>query len=132
VTDQGRAYHSSYFEMLGEQGFPGLAMFLLLHGYGIIRMEALRRRFRKAEGEDAWISPLAGALQTAHLVYLVGSTFVGIAFMPFIFMLIGAEIGIDNHLKRRAKVEQAKKLGGAPKGKPVIPAKAGIPLPSAS
>jgi probable O-glycosylation ligase (exosortase A-associated) len=109
VTDQGRAYHSSYFEMLGEQGFPGLAMFLLLHGYGIIRMEALRRRFRKAEGEDAWISPLAGALQTAHLVYLVGSAFVGIAFMPFIFMLIGAEIGIDNHLKRRAKVEQGER-----------------------
>jgi putative inorganic carbon (hco3(-)) transporter len=24
VVDQGRAFHSSYFEMLGEQGFPGL------------------------------------------------------------------------------------------------------------
>ncbi|MDP8995332.1 MAG: DUF5935 domain-containing protein, partial [Pseudomonadota bacterium] len=27
--DEGRAYHSSYFEMLGEQGFPGLILFLL-------------------------------------------------------------------------------------------------------
>jgi O-antigen ligase len=24
LEDRGRAYHSSYFEMLGEQGFPGL------------------------------------------------------------------------------------------------------------
>ena len=28
-ADEGRAYHSAYFEMLGEQGFPGLILFLL-------------------------------------------------------------------------------------------------------
>jgi probable O-glycosylation ligase (exosortase A-associated) len=109
VQDQGRAYHSSYFEMLGEQGFPGLALFLLLHLYGVFRMEALRRRFRRAAPEDEWIGSLAGALQTAHLIYLVGSLFVGIAFMPFMFMLIGAEIGIDNHLRRKAKLAAGEK-----------------------
>lgn len=105
VVDSGRAYHSSYFEMLGEQGWPGLFLFLFLHGYSLIRMEAVRRRYRKAEDRDAWISPLAAALQTGHLTYLVGSAFVGIAFMPFAFNLIAAEIGIDNYLKRRAKLE---------------------------
>ena len=109
VTDAGRAYHSSYFEMLGEQGFPGLILWLLIHGYSLVRMEAVRRRFRKADGDDAWISPLATALQTAHLVYLVGSIFVGIAFMPFIFNLIAAEIGIDTYLKRRAKLAAGEK-----------------------
>lgn len=104
VTDAGRAYHSSYFEMLGEQGYPGLALFLLLHIYSLVRMEVLRRRFRAAEGDDAWIAPLATALQTAHLVYLVGSLFVGIAFMPFIFNLIAAQIGMDTYLKRRVKL----------------------------
>jgi probable O-glycosylation ligase (exosortase A-associated) len=106
VQDQGRAYHSAYFEMLGEQGFPGLAIFLLLHAIGIVRMEALRRRFRKAQGEDAWIAPLATALQMAHLVYLVGAIFIGIAFMPFMFHLIAAEIGLDNHLRRKALAEK--------------------------
>jgi len=104
VTDAGRAYHSSYFEMLGEQGFPGLLLFLLLHGYSLVRMEVVRRRYKAAEGSDAWISPLATALQTAHLVYMVGSLFVGIAFMPFIFNLIAAEIGVDNVVRRRARV----------------------------
>ena len=28
----GRAFHSIYFEMLGEQGYPGLAIFLLITG----------------------------------------------------------------------------------------------------
>jgi probable O-glycosylation ligase (exosortase A-associated) len=109
VQDEGRAYHSSYFEMLGEQGFPGLALYLLLHGYGVIRMEVLRRRFRRAAEEDQWVGALAGALQTAHLIYLVGSLFVGLAFMPFMFMLIGAEIGLDNHLKRQARLAAGEK-----------------------
>ncbi len=122
VTDAGRAYHSSYFEMLGEQGFPGLFLFLLLHGYSLVRMEVVRRRYKNAQGGDAWISPLATALQTAHMVYLVGSLFVGIAFMPFIFNLIAAEIGIDTHIRRRAKLaageQQAAKPGTIGKALP--------------
>ncbi|PWG02177.1 putative O-glycosylation ligase, exosortase A system-associated [Sphingosinicella humi] len=102
VEDQGRAYHSSYFEMLGEQGFPGLILFLLIHGIGLIRMEVLRRRHRGAEGDQAWISPLATALQNGHLVYLVGSLFIGIAWQPFIYMLIAVQIGFDTYVSRRA------------------------------
>ena len=100
-TDQARAYHSSYFEMLGEQGYPGLALYLLLHALGLVRMEAIRRRWLKAEGEDAWIAPLATALQHGHLIYMAGSLFVGIAFQPFVYMLVGLEIGFDNYLRRR-------------------------------
>lgn len=99
--DRARAYHSSYFEMLGEQGFPGLALFLLIHAIGLWRMERLRRRFRGSEAEQAWISPLATALQAAQIIYLVGSLFVGIAFQPFVWMLIAVQIGFDGHVGRR-------------------------------
>ena len=102
--DKARAYHSSYFEMLGEQGFPGLILFLLIHGIGLIRMEMLRRRYRRAEGADAWISPLATALQGGQIIYLVGSLFVGIAYQPFIYMLIGVQIGFDSYISRRNRV----------------------------
>lgn len=102
VEDQGRAYHSSYFEMLGEQGFPGLILFLLIHGIGLIRMEVLRRRHRGPEGDQAWISPLATALQNGQLVYLVGSLFIGIAWQPFIYMLIAVQIGFDTYVSRKA------------------------------
>jgi probable O-glycosylation ligase (exosortase A-associated) len=104
MTDQGRAFHSSYFEMLGEQGFPGLGMFLLLHFTGIIRMSAIRRRYRKSEDEDeAWVAPLATALQSAQLVYLLGAAFVGIAFLPFIYMILAIQIGLDTYLAARRK-----------------------------
>jgi probable O-glycosylation ligase (exosortase A-associated) len=100
-ADRARAYHSSYFEMLGEQGFPGLGLFLLIHAVGLWRMEMLRRRYRKREDEEAWISPLATALQGAQLIYLVGSLFVGIAFQPFVWMLIAVQIGFDAFVGRR-------------------------------
>lgn len=100
-SDRARAYHSSYFEMLGEQGFPGLFLFLLIHGLGLLRMEIVRRRYKRREGDEAWISPLATALQGAQFIYLVGSLFVGIAFQPFVWMLIAVQIGFDAFVKRR-------------------------------
>jgi len=102
-ADEARAYHSSYFEMLGEQGFPGLALFLLINGIALARLEIVRRRYRRHEGEEAWISPLATALQHFHLIYLVGSLFVGIAYQPFIWLVVGTEIGFDTWLKRKER-----------------------------
>jgi probable O-glycosylation ligase (exosortase A-associated) len=113
-ADEARAYHSSYFEMLGEQGFPGLALFLLIHGIGLVRMELIRRRYRRAEGDDAWISPLATALQHFQLLYLIGSVFVGIAYQPFAWLMIGAQIGFDNHCAKRRRDELGKGAFGRP------------------
>jgi probable O-glycosylation ligase (exosortase A-associated) len=106
VEDKARAYHSSYFEMLGEQGWPGLLLWLSIHLSGIAQMEVLRRRWRKRAIEQpddpnfAWQAPFATALQHAHLIYMLGSTFVGIAFQPFCYMLVGLEIGLWTYLKR--------------------------------
>mgnify|MGYP000722292111 CR=1 FL=1 len=98
-TDQSRAFHNSYFEMLGEQGFPGLALWLSLQLICLVRMERLRRRFRGVGGDDGWIRPLAGALQGGQLVYLLGCMFVGIAFQPYMFMLLAAQIGLWSYAR---------------------------------
>ncbi|MBA3897361.1 MAG: putative O-glycosylation ligase, exosortase A system-associated [Sphingomonadaceae bacterium] len=98
--DKARAYHSAYFEMLGEQGWPGLVLWLIIHGVGLFRMERLRSIYRKRE---PWIGDLASALQQAHLIYLIGSLFVGIAFQPFVYMLVGVQIGLDTYAARRTR-----------------------------
>jgi probable O-glycosylation ligase (exosortase A-associated) len=99
--DQARAYHSAYFEMLGEQGYFGLALWLVINLAGLFRMEVLRQRYKKAEGDEAWIAPLASALQSGHIVYLLGACFIAIAFQPFVYMLIGAQIGLDTYCARK-------------------------------
>ncbi|MCF8707319.1 putative O-glycosylation ligase, exosortase A system-associated [Rhizorhapis sp. SPR117] len=104
IVDEGRAYHSSYFEMLGEQGFPGLILWLVLNFGCVLRMELVRRKYEKRTEPDVqWVAPYALAMQQGHLVYLVGSLFVGIAFQPFVFMLIALQIGLDSYLRRREK-----------------------------
>lgn len=101
IQDGARAFHSSYFEMLGEQGYPGFLLWLTIQVSGIIQMEILRRRWSKRTGPDEqWQAPLAVALQLAHVVYMVGALFVGIAYQPFILMLIGVQNGLWSYLKR--------------------------------
>jgi O-antigen ligase len=101
IQDGARAFHSSYFEMLGEQGFPGLALWLVIQLSGIVQMELLRRRWVKRTGPDEqWQAPLAVALQLAHVIYMVGALFVGIAYQPFVLMLIGVQNGLWSYLKR--------------------------------
>ncbi len=101
VVDQGRAYHSAYFEVLGEQGYVGFAVWLWLQLLGLWHMEKIRRRWRSrtAPGQQ-WQAPLANALQMAHVIYLVGAGFQGIAYQPFIMMLIGLQIAFYSYCRR--------------------------------
>lgn len=104
VTDKGRAYHSSYFEMLGEQGWFGLIVWLWLQILGVWHMERIRWQFRKTEdGKPSWQRGMATALQQAQIIYLVGSLFVGIAFQPFIYMLVGLQCGLWSYVRRTTK-----------------------------
>lgn len=107
ITDRARAYHSAYFEMLGEQGWPGLGLWLWLQVLGLWQMERVRRILRKSEdaGDKAWHS-LATALQQGQVIYLVGALFVGIAFQSFIYMLIALQIGLANLVISRDKVRR--------------------------
>lgn len=104
VVDEGRAFHSSYFEMLGEQGFPGLLIWLIIQLGGVWRMEVIQRMYRKRDRPDEqWVAPLATALQNSQIIYLVGSLFVGIAFQTFFYMLTALQISLDTYLARRRK-----------------------------
>ncbi|MEY2927725.1 MAG: hypothetical protein RL367_2202 [Pseudomonadota bacterium] len=102
ARDKARAYHSAYFEMLGEQGFPGLAMWLAIQLIGLIRMQVLRARYLKNGTDESrrWIGAMAEALQHGQIIYLTGALFIGIAFQPYIFMLIALQIGLDCYADR--------------------------------
>lgn len=101
VVDKARAYHSSIFEMLGEQGWPGLSIWALMHLIGLWQMERLQRRWRDTKDEaTGWIAPLAAALQMGAIIYLVGATFQGIAYQPVMLMLAGLQIGLHTYCSR--------------------------------
>jgi hypothetical protein len=56
---------------------------------GIVQLEGVRSRLRRSTNPiDKRDADMALALQQGHFVYLLGATFVGIAFSPY--MLIAA------------------------------------------
>ena len=126
VTDEARAYHSAVFEMLGEQGWPGITIWLWLHALGLWHMERIRRRWRKKTGEtEQWQAPLATALQYAQIIYLVGSLFQGIAYQPYILMLLSLQCALFSYCKQvdspklsRRVVRAARDRGETPGSKP--------------
>jgi probable O-glycosylation ligase (exosortase A-associated) len=131
VTDQGRAYHSAIFEMLGEQGYAGLVLWLWIHALGLWQMERIRRRWRAKQGVgEQWQAPLASALQVGQVVYLVGSLFQGIAYQPFILMLVALQIALwswcrlhdSAHLSGRLPIGARPPAGDAvTAGEPALP-----------
>ncbi|MGP1352210.1 MAG: putative O-glycosylation ligase, exosortase A system-associated [Parasphingopyxis sp.] len=129
VVDRGRAYHSAYFEVLAEQGWLGLALWLALHGVGILRMEIVRRRYRKERAPPGyeWVSPLATALQHCQIIYLIGALFIAIAFQPFPLMLLAVQASLDMYLARVRKREGFKPIAETLK-EPGTP-RMGKPLP---
>jgi len=116
VTDEARAYHSAIFEVLGEQGYPGLFIWLWLQGLGVWQMERIYRRWRQRKEEsEAWIAPMAAALQIASLIYLVGALFQGIAYQPMFFKIIGLQIALNTYCLRleSARLGTRKKTSGS-------------------
>lgn len=65
-----RAVHSIYFKVLGEQGFPGLVLFLGVLIASWRSCTYVRKRTRK-QAEDRWMYDLASMLQVGLLAYLV-------------------------------------------------------------
>ncbi|MWV26542.1 DUF5935 domain-containing protein [Aurantiacibacter rhizosphaerae] len=108
VTDEGRAYHSAFFEVLGEQGYPGFLIWATLQALGLIQMERIRRHYKNSDSaeEKRWHA-LATALQNGQGVYLVGALFVGVGYQPFMFMLLGLQIAFYSLMKREWAGSQA-------------------------
>ncbi len=94
VTDQSRGFHSSYFEVLGETGWPGLALYLSILFFSLVGLYRLRRRYAKGPPDKQWAAHLADALIMALIVYAAGSLFVAIAFQTTFYLLVGIGIAL--------------------------------------
>ena len=95
----GRAFHSSYFEILGEQGYPGIIMFLLATGTSLLALRRLTKRTRKIP-HLAWCADMSDALQSGILVFMTSGAFVGIAFQPIIWYFIAMSVSLREYVRR--------------------------------
>jgi probable O-glycosylation ligase (exosortase A-associated) len=83
------AAHSIYFQILGEHGFPGLFLYLLL--WFAAWRTASRAKALAAGHEDlAWLVRLALMVQVSLVAYLVGGAFLSFAYfdLPYDLLVI--------------------------------------------
>jgi putative inorganic carbon (HCO3(-)) transporter len=99
TVEYGRAFHSIYFEMLGEQGYPGLALFLLITATTFIKLRRLAKR-AVAYPELDWVVSLSNALQSGLAVFMTSGAFVGIAFQPMYWYFIAMSISLNAYMGR--------------------------------
>jgi probable O-glycosylation ligase (exosortase A-associated) len=85
----GRDVHSSYFEMLGEQGFVGLGLFLLLIAVALSNTFWLKRLLRR-NPHIQWARYYPDMLQVSIFAYMVGGAFLGRAYFDMFYQLVAA------------------------------------------
>jgi len=79
--------HSVYFEVLGEHGFIGLGMFLLLAVFAWLRANQVIREC-KNDPERKWAADLAAMIQVSLVGYGAGGAFLGLAYFDLTYHLM--------------------------------------------
>ncbi|QBQ54510.1 putative O-glycosylation ligase, exosortase A system-associated [Nitrosococcus wardiae] len=104
-VEHGVEAHSIWFEVLGEQGFIGFGLYLVLwlttwrSASRIIKIVGKRQDIR-------WMRDLAAMIQASLIAYAAGGSFLGLAYFDFFYTLI-ALIVICKVLLNKALAEES-------------------------
>jgi len=79
--------HSIYFEVLGEHGFVGFALFLLLGWFAWRSCTAIKKEARP-HPSGQWMADLASMLQVSFAGYAASGAFLGLAYFDLYYHLI--------------------------------------------
>jgi putative inorganic carbon (hco3(-)) transporter len=88
VPNDVHAAHSIYFQVLGEHGYVGLFLFLLVGAFSFWTAGRIRREAR-ARAETLWLYHLAGMIQVSMVGFAVGGAFLSLAYfdLPYNVMV---------------------------------------------
>jgi probable O-glycosylation ligase (exosortase A-associated) len=109
--------HSIYFEVLGEQGYVGLMLYLML---ALISFRTCMRIRAKSAGRAdlTWANELASMIQVSLVGFAVGGAFLGLAYFDLPYSLM-AIVALTNAYVDRVRAGQAVPRPGASPGVPM-------------
>jgi probable O-glycosylation ligase (exosortase A-associated) len=119
--DDIHAAHSLYFQVLGEHGFVGLFLYLLL-GFQTWRTASWVVRRTRLHTELKWAHDLATMTQVSLLGFMVGGAFLSLAYfdVPYYLMagLVALRLVVEQELKRIRQTSAKPALRAAPEPAP--------------
>lgn len=107
----GKIYvaHSIYFQALGEHGFPGLALFLLIGLVTGLRAGSLAKRALKDPDYATWVPLLMRMVQVSLGGFAVGGAFLSMVHFDFAYYIVAIVILVEatmNEPKPKPEVAQ--------------------------
>lgn len=117
------AAHSTYFEVLGDTGFIGLALFLWVVGLGFWNCRSIMRMGRR-HPSLAWAVDLGRIMQITLVVYCVTTALLSMGYFELFYIVVAL-------LSRcRRTVKQALAAQQVVQRTPIRPLPAGVALPA--
>ncbi len=96
-----RAIHSIYFRALGEQGFPGLLLFLAILFVSWRACSQVRKLTREMP-EERWAFDLASMLQVSLVAFMAAGTFLPMTYFDLAYQVMGLCAVLQLQVRQRA------------------------------
>ena len=123
VPNDVHAAHSIYFQVLGEHGFVGLGLFLLLWILAW-RTAGWLRRTAPQQPESKWAADLGAMCQASFVAYAVGGAFLSLAYFDLPYNLILLMVVARRWVEEKGwELEVAGAKAAAPESRLPIPSR---------
>lgn len=107
--------HSIYFQLLADQGFVGVALFLLLIGSCFWTLVRIRRISRRVP-QVAWLADYTLMVEAAIMGFMASGAFLGFVYLDLIYQMIGTTVVLKVLLRRELQA-----LSSAPQEETHVP-----------
>jgi putative inorganic carbon (hco3(-)) transporter len=91
--------HSIYFQLLADQGFVGLGLFLFLMGTCFLTLLGIRRAARRVPAVN-WLVDYTLMVEIAILGFLTSGAFLGFVYLDLIYQMIGMTVVLKMLLRK--------------------------------
>jgi O-antigen ligase len=83
--------HSIYFQLLADQGFVGLGLFMLMVGSCFWTLFGIRSRARYLRN-GTWLVNYTYMLEIGLLAFMISGAFLGFVYLDLIYQIIGTVV----------------------------------------
>jgi probable O-glycosylation ligase (exosortase A-associated) len=101
--------HSIYLQMIGEHGFPGFVLFLLLGAVTWRTAGRLARQTHNDEEFGAWVPLLMPMVQVSLVGFAVGGAFLSLAYFDLPYYVVSFVVLVDATVKERDRARALEK-----------------------
>lgn len=120
--------HSIWFKVLGEHGFVGLFLFMLLLAMTWRKCSAIVKA-TKGNPELTWARDLAAMIQVSLVGYMSAGTFLGLCYFDYFYHLVAVTVVVSHLIKGQVQTQPGATGLGAGKKPAAVPARALAQMP---